>query len=291
MAVPDAPALLARPEIVGQAEVGAVLTCGTGTWSGAAGYGYRWSDTRGTELGTAATYTVRDADVGRTLYCTVTARNAGGITTAYDSVWIAWPTPVNTAPPSIAGTGVAGSRLTCRQGTWTYAQWVQRVRWLRDGVEVGRGWSWTPQTSDVGRAVRCEVTVSNGRSATALSAPVTITAPPPAPAPAAPTAPATPATPAPEPPAEAVVTKLSFVRTAIVRSGWANVAYVACRGACRATVSVRKARGGRRLGSARVVGTGSVYVKLKRVRRPTRAVIAVRVAGRTIERRVKLRPR
>ncbi len=286
--VPDAPALLERPKIAGSAEIGAVLSCSAGTWSGATAYSYRWSDTRNTELGTGATYTVRDADAGRTLYCTVTARNAGGITTAYGSVWIAWPTPVNTAPPSIAGTGVAGSRLTCRQGTWTYAQWVQRVRWLRDGVEVGRSWTWTPQASDVGRAIRCEVTVANGRTATALSAPLTITAPPPAPAPVAP---APPAPPAPTPPAEAVVTKLSFVRTAIVRSGWANVAYVTCRGACRATVSVRKARGGKRLGSARVVGTGSVYVKLRSVRRPTRAVIAVRVAGRTTERRIKLRPR
>jgi hypothetical protein len=292
VAVPDAPVLLERPKITGAAEVGEVLTCGPGTWSGApTAYSYRWSDTGGTEIGTAATYTVRDADAGRTVICAVIARNAGGVTTAVVSAWISWPPPVNTAPPSIAGTGVAGSRLTCRSGTWTDALWVKRIRWLRDGVEVDRGWSWTPQTADVGRAVRCEVTVSNGRTATALSAPLVITAPPPpppAPAPVAPAAPPAPAEPTVTPVAP-VLTKLTFVRTAIVRSGWANVAYMNCRGACRAIVSVRKGR--RHIGRARVVGTGSVYVKLRRVRRPTRAVVAVQVGGRTTERRVKLRPR
>ena len=293
--VPDAPVRLDRPRITGAAETAEVLTCGTGTWSGApTAYSYRWSDLDGTEIGTAATYTVRDADAGRTIYCTVTARNAGGITTAVVSAWIAWPPPVNTAPPYIAGTGVAGSRLTCRTGTWTNAVWVKRIRWLRDGVEVDRGWSWTPQAADVGRAIRCEVTMSNGRTATALSAPLTITAPAPAaptaapaPAPAAPAAPVVPAS----APAGPVVTNVNFVRTAIVRSGWVNVAFVTCRGACRAAVSIHKAKGGKRLGRARVVGTGSVYVKLRRVRRPTRAVIVLRVGSRTTKRPVKLQPR
>ena len=93
-------------------------------------------------------------------------------------------------------------------------------------------------------------------------------------------------------PAAPVLTKLSFVRTAVIRSGWVNVAYMACRGACRATVSIHKAKGRKqRIGRARVVGTGSVYVKLRRVRRRTRAVVAVEVAGRTTKRSVTLRPR
>ena len=294
VAVPDAPVLVERPKITGEAEAGKVLSCGTGTWSGApTTLSHRWSDVGGAEIGTGVTYTVRDADVGRTIYCTVTARNAGGVTTAVVSAWIAWPPPVNTAPPSIAGTGIAGSRLTCRTGTWTDALWVQRIRWLRDGVEVYRGWSWTPRTSDVGRAVRCEVTMSNGRTATALSGPLTITAPPSAPAAPAAPAPAAPGTQAPAVvPAAPVLTKLSFVRTAVIRSGWVNVAYMACRGACRATVSIHNANGRKkRLGRARVVGTGSVYVKLRRVRRRTRAVVAVEVAGRTTKRAVTLRPR
>jgi hypothetical protein len=294
VAVPDAPALLERPKITGAAETGEVLTCGSGTWSGApTAYSYRWTTAGGTEIGTEATYTVRDADAGRTIFCTVTARNAGGVTTAVVSAWIAGPPPLNTARPYISGTGVAGSRLTCRTGTWTDALWVQRIRWLRDGVEVDRGWSWTPPAADVGRAVRCEVTMSNGLTATALSAPLTITAPQAAPAaPAAPTAPRTPAAPpAPTTPAVPVLTELRFVRTAVIRSGWVNVAFMTCRGACRATVSVRRAKGRTRLGGARVVGTGSLYVKLRRVRRLTRAVVAVEVAGRTTQRRVTLRPR
>jgi trimeric autotransporter adhesin len=294
VAVPDAPVLLARPTITGAAEIGELLTCGTGTWRGApTAYSYRWSTAGGTQIGTDATYTVRDADTGRTIYCAVTASNAGGVTTAVVSAWIAWPPPVNTARPYITGTGVAGSRLTCHQGTWTDAWWVQRIRWLRDGVEVDRGWSWTPRTADIGRAVRCEVTMSNGRTTTALSAPLRITAPLPA-APSMPAAPPTPAAP-PAPaaaPAVPVLTELRFVRTAVIRSGWVNVAFMTCRGACRATVSIRKAKGRKKhIGRARVVGTGSVYVKLKRVRRRTRAVVAVRVGGRTTQRRVTLKPR
>jgi hypothetical protein len=290
VAVPDAPVLLDRPAIAGSAEVGEVLTCGPGTWSGApTAYEYRWSALGGTELGAAASYTVADADAGSLIYCTVTARNAGGVTTAAVSAWIAWPPPTNTAPPSIAGTGVAGSRLTCRTGTWTDGLWVHRIRWLRDGVEVDRGWSWTPRSSDAGRTVRCEVTMSNGRTTTALSAPLTITAPPPTAPTAAPTpAPATP--PAPQiAPVAPLVTEVKFVRTAIVRSGWTNVGYVTCKGACRATVHVRKGR--KRLGRGRLVGTGSVYVRLRRVRRPTRAVVELRFDGRTTKRTVRLRPR
>jgi hypothetical protein len=86
-----------------------------------------------------------------------------------------------------------------------------------------------------------------------------------------------------------VLTKLNFVRTAIVRSGWTNVGYVTCKGACRATVHVRKGR--KRLGRGRLVGTGSVYVRLRRVRRPTRAVVELRFDGRTTKRTVRLRPR
>jgi len=291
VAVPDAPALLQRPRITGETEAGEVLTCGSGTWSGApTAYSHRWTDEDGHQLGAEATYTVREVDAGSTIFCTVTARNAGGVTNAVVAAWIAWPPPVNTAPPSIAGTAVPGSRLKCRQGTWTGGFWVQRIRWLRGGAEVGRDWSWTPRAADVGHTVRCEVTMSNGRTATALSAPVTVAAPPPAPrAPAAPPAPpAPPARPA-ETPVAPSLTGVNFVRTAVVRSGLANVVFVTCRGACRATVTVRKGR--KRLGRTSVVGTGSVWVRVRRVRRPTRAVVTVKVAGRTAKRRLMLRPR
>jgi hypothetical protein len=292
--VPDAPVLRKQPRINGEREAGEILTCTSGTWRGApVAYSHSWTDADGDQLGTGATYTVRAADAGTTIFCAVTARNAGGVTTAVVSAWIAWLPPVNTAPPSITGLAVPGSRLTCRQGTWTGALWVQRIRWLRGGVDVGRNWSWTPQATDVGHAVRCEVTMSNGRTATAVSGPVTVKAPPPPPSPASAAPPAT-APPAPAAdtavaPVAPTLTRINFVRTATVRSGLANVAYVACRGACRAAVSVRKGR--RRLGRARVVGTGSVWVRLRRVRRPTRAVVTVKVAGRTATRRVRLRPR
>lgn len=288
-AVVDAPVLVKRPRISGERTAGQILTCSTGTWSGADAYSHRWTDQDGVELGTGATYTVAETDAGETIFCTVSAENAGGVTTAVASVWILLPPPVNTALPSIAGNPVPGSRLTCLPGTWTDGVWVQRVRWLRAGAEVSRRWSWTPQSADVGQSVRCEVTVSNGRTATALSAPVTVKAPPPPPPPVAPPVPATPAAAPLITPVAPTLTDINFARTAIVRSGVANVAFLSCQGACHATVSVRKGR--RHLGRRSVRGTGSVWIRLKRVRRTTRATISVKVAGRTTTRRVRLRPR
>jgi hypothetical protein len=74
--------VLAAPTVVDAPYVGqegGVLTCTMGNWNGEPmAYGYQWQSD-GADTGTgAASYTVTEADVGKTFTCTVTARNAGG---------------------------------------------------------------------------------------------------------------------------------------------------------------------------------------------------------------------
>jgi hypothetical protein len=73
------------PSISGTASAGQVLTCSTGTWTGAAPitYAYQWYRNSSLISGeTASTYTVLSSDVGASLTCTVTATNALGAVSA-----------------------------------------------------------------------------------------------------------------------------------------------------------------------------------------------------------------
>jgi hypothetical protein len=60
-------------------QTGQVVNCTQGTWSGApTGYAYQWW-TGTTTIGAGGpSYIVTVADVGRTVYCVVTATNGGG---------------------------------------------------------------------------------------------------------------------------------------------------------------------------------------------------------------------
>lgn len=66
------------PSISGTAQVGQVLTCNAGTWTGTAtiGYSYQWVRNDSAIFGAnTTTYTAVTADVGATLKCAVTATN------------------------------------------------------------------------------------------------------------------------------------------------------------------------------------------------------------------------
>jgi plastocyanin len=92
--------------------------------------------------------------------------------------------PVNLEPPTIEGSGKAGTMLTCKPGTWSLPG-AYTFTWLRDsgsGFEVVDNRSTNPKryrtaAEDVGSQVACRVTRtnSNGTSAPAQSAPVAIT--------------------------------------------------------------------------------------------------------------------
>jgi hypothetical protein len=76
---PQAPAATSGPTLTGTPEPGQTLTCNPGTWLGSPAFTYSFG---GGAPGTSPAYVVTDQDVGRTISCTVTARNAGGFGSA-----------------------------------------------------------------------------------------------------------------------------------------------------------------------------------------------------------------
>ncbi len=100
--------------------------------------------------------------------------------------------PTNSAAPSISGSNVAGSTLTCSSGTWDDTNATLAYQWLKDGASISGATNSTHMTSDadVGVAITCQVTATNiGGSSSATSASVTVEA--------TPVSPAQPVTPAP----------------------------------------------------------------------------------------------
>jgi hypothetical protein len=80
-----APKNIAQPRTTGSATVGSTLTAVNGNWAGASSYTYQWQqcDAAGNACAdvagaTAKTYTVRTADLGKTLRVQVTATNKYG---------------------------------------------------------------------------------------------------------------------------------------------------------------------------------------------------------------------
>jgi Trypsin len=71
---PQAPIATSGPTLTGTPEPGETLACGPGTWLGSPAFTYSF----GGASGASPTYVVTDQDVGRTIRCTVQARNVGG---------------------------------------------------------------------------------------------------------------------------------------------------------------------------------------------------------------------
>jgi hypothetical protein len=79
LARPQAPVLVKAPALSGKGRVGTRLKCSPGRWTGAAKLAYAWSrDGKRIKGVTRSAYTVRRADRGHRIGCTVSATNAGG---------------------------------------------------------------------------------------------------------------------------------------------------------------------------------------------------------------------
>lgn len=83
--------------------------------------------------------------------------------------------PVNTVLPVITGELMVGLPLTCSQGTWTggvqtYAfQWQETPAYAVNGftdIAGATSNTYTPQSSDVNRLIRCNVTATNNQGST-----------------------------------------------------------------------------------------------------------------------------
>ena len=140
-----APGNTTPPAVSGTAKVGQTLTVSNGEWTGSpTSYAYHWqrctSSTSCTNIAgaTKQTYTVVDADAGRTLRAVVTATNADGNSTANSSqtgTVAASGGPVNTLRPAILGDAFVGQTLTASNGRWSGSPTSFSYQWLRcDGA-------------------------------------------------------------------------------------------------------------------------------------------------------------
>ncbi len=100
-----APVNSVLPVITGTVEVGEVLTCSTGTWTGATSYAYQWlRDGVAITGATAATHTITVDDLLCVLSCRVTATNSGD-------------TPATTATADSAATVAVPSTIIVESGS------------------------------------------------------------------------------------------------------------------------------------------------------------------------------
>ena len=119
--IPLPPVVHTAPTVTGSPIVGQVLMCHAGSTDGIGiTTDYIWEDSSGTKLNSlnASAYVPRQADAGKTLRCTLVARNSAGSATA-SSPWIG---PVsNTAASAQDKTSprVRAVRVKCRQGQCT----------------------------------------------------------------------------------------------------------------------------------------------------------------------------
>jgi hypothetical protein len=193
-APPTAPVDNTPPSISGTANVGSMLTAGTGTWSnGPTGYAYQWQDCNSSGAGcanisgaTSSSYAVASGDAGHTIMVNVTATNAGGSASATSSPTGVVPTPqgsapANTAPPQVSGTATQGQTLGASNGSWSGSPTNFTYQWQDCNSSGGScanisgatSSTYTLQSSDVAATVRAVVTASNASGKAVAASPVT----------------------------------------------------------------------------------------------------------------------
>lgn len=159
------------PTIAGAAAVGSTLTANAGTWSPApVALAYRWSvggvSVTGT-AGEASTFTVRSADVGKTVTVTVTGSKSGLSSVSQTSAptgAVSNATALTGPTPLITGILAAGFSLTADPGIWAPSGVTLSYRWYRNGSAIsGSGASnqtYSLTSADVGENIVVKVTGS-----------------------------------------------------------------------------------------------------------------------------------
>ena len=172
-----APSNTSPPTISGSATVGSTLTASSRARGAAPTR--RPSATAGSDAIRAAataaniggakrqTYKVGKGDAGRTLRVSVTANNSDGSANAVSAptAVVCGRRPVNTSPPTVAGTAKEGETLTATSGTWSGSGPISfTYQWRR--CDAGGGTTATAPRparparsapSDVGHTIRVEV--------------------------------------------------------------------------------------------------------------------------------------
>jgi hypothetical protein len=177
------------PQISGTAQQGQSLTASTGSWSGSpTSYGYQWQRCNSTggacaavSGATASSYALTSSDVNSTMRVLVSAKNAGGTTTALSAqtAVVASPPvnptpPANTALPQVSGTAQAGQTLTASTGSWSGSPTSYAYQWNRcdsagancAAISGATATTFALTSTDVGKTLRASVTAKNSAGST-----------------------------------------------------------------------------------------------------------------------------
>jgi surface antigen len=177
---PTVPVNTAQPTVTGVPKTGKELTCTVGSWSGGPVivYAVQWyRDGSAIALATAATYLVQSVDEGQVLGCVVTASTEAGSTTAPATSVVIYSLPSSTGPLQIEGTPIAGTVLTCPNGSWAgSAIESYRYQWLLDEKPVSgaTGPKFTLIKADEGRPLACRVTAENAAGEATAESPTIV---------------------------------------------------------------------------------------------------------------------
>lgn len=158
-AAPAPPVNTAPPVVNGSLTVGSSVTCSPGTWNHApTSYEYQWT-VGGSSAGTASIHSISIADVGKTISCAVRATNIDGPSTGFVSSAPVGPVvyvqPTNITPPSVVGTPVVGSTLTCDPGTWTNDPTGYDWWWWRGETLLSFAATHVVDEADIGESIQC----------------------------------------------------------------------------------------------------------------------------------------
>ena len=174
MAPPSNPPVnTVAPALSGTQKVGNILSCSTGTWTGASiTYTYQWKRD-GVNIGgaTSSTYELTTTDYNTVISCAVTATNPDGSATvaSNNSSAILPIAPVNTVAPAITGTERVTQTLTVSNGTFTgQGSITYAYQWKRDGVDISGETANTHVlvSADENTVISCLVTATNAGGST-----------------------------------------------------------------------------------------------------------------------------
>lgn len=188
--LPRVPVNTVAPTVAGVAQVGQVLTAGTGVWDPTpVSYAYTWMrcDAAGnncTDVGTGPQYTPGGTDVDARIRVRVDATNTGGTgqATSTPTVAVLPAAPTNTAPPTITGTARVGETLTHHPASWTGTVDTITLVWERCSADAtscqaipgATASTYQPVNTDAGSRVRVVETAANPGDALSVPSAVTL---------------------------------------------------------------------------------------------------------------------
>lgn len=176
----------AVPTVTGSAIVGQTLTANAGAWEGdSVTYSYQWY--RGSEPiynANTSTYTMTDADEGKTITVQVSGDNVAGgeFANAAATVAVTKVPPTIITLPVISGTVSVGSTLTVNTGVWDYPGWAgtptytYQWQWAHISANIygANTNSYVVNSEDAGHKLTCIVTAtSSSGTGTARATPTT----------------------------------------------------------------------------------------------------------------------